>query len=336
MRMFAAAALAFAVAAGTAQDARSEPPTELKLSVAVGPAYALGKAAQQWSNHLGERSGGAMVARIFPGAALAQRDPVRELGALKNGAADLAVGSTVYWSSQVDALGVVGLPWLAAEPRQLDALIGGPVADMLLAAVQRAGIVPLALAPLGHRQLALRERLIRTPADLAGLQIRIVGPPQQAELFAALGARAQVLAAADAQAAFTAGTLDGQDGTPAMFATTRLNAVGVKRVVLWDAIAEAAVFAVNRERWESWSAAEQGFVRDAARAAAAELADLERQENETALAALRKGGMAVTRLTPAERAAFAAATRELYARWAAVAGEELARAAEAAVRAATP
>jgi TRAP-type C4-dicarboxylate transport system substrate-binding protein len=121
-----------------------------------------------------------------------------------------------------------------------------------------------------------------------------------------------------------------------MFATTRLNAVGVKRVVLWDAIAEAAVFAVNRERWESWSAAEQGFVRDAARAAAAELADLERQENETALAALRKGGMAVTRLTPAERAAFAAATRELYARWAAVAGEELARAAEAAVRAATP
>jgi TRAP-type C4-dicarboxylate transport system substrate-binding protein len=335
-RNFAVATFVAAVAIAHVQDARSEPPKELKLSVAVGPAYALGKAALHWANHLGEKSGGALLATVFPGASLAQRDPARELTALRSGAADLAVGSTLYWSAQVDALGVVGLPWLAAEPRQVDALIGSPVADMLMAAVQRAGIVPLALAPLGHRQLAVRERLIRTPGDLAGMQVRIAGPPQLAELFATLGARAQVMAFADAQAAFTAGTLDAQDGTPAMFATTRLNAVGVQRVVLWDAIAEAALFAVNRERWEAWTAAEQAFVRDAARETAAELADLLRQENEAALAALKKGGISVTRLTPAERAAFAAATRDLYTKRAAVAGEELARAAEAAVKSAAP
>jgi len=326
--------LATAAAAAQAQDAKSAAPKELKLSVAVGPAYALGAAAERWAKRIEEKSGGAWVPKVFPGASLAQRDPTREVTALRSGAADLAVGSTLFWAVQVDALGVVGLPWLAPEPKELDALTRGPVADMLLAALQRMEVVPLALAPLGHRQLATRERAIRMPADVAAMQVRIAGPPQLAELFAALGARARTMAFADAQAAFAAGTLDAQEGTPAMFATTRIDAVGAKRVVLWDAVAEAAVFAVNRQRWDAWSPAEQALVRDAARDTAAELADLARQEDEAAVAALRKRGMAVMRLSPAERAAFAAATRDLYAKWAAVAGDELTRAAEAAVKAA--
>ena len=338
VRILAAVAFAAATAAAAAQgpDAKSVAPKEFKVSVAVGPAYALGAAAERWAKRIEERSGGTLVAKVFPGASLAQRDPTREIAALRSGAADLAVGSTLFWATQVDALGVVGLPWLAADSTQVAALTRGPVADVLIAALQRMEVVPLALAPLGHRQLATRERVVRTPGDLAGLEVRLAGPPQLADLFAALGARARIMSFGDAQAAFAAGTLDAQEGTPAMFATTRLDAVGVKRVILWNAIAEAAVFAVNRQRWEAWSPAEQALVRDAARETAAELPGLVRQEDEAALAALRKGGMAVTRLTPAERAAFAAATRDLYAKWAAVAGEELTRAAEAAVRAAAP
>jgi TRAP-type C4-dicarboxylate transport system substrate-binding protein len=264
------------------------------------------------------------------------RDPAREFTALRNGVADLAVGSTLYWAMHVDALVAVGLPWLAAEPNQVAALTVGPVAEILMAALQAKNVVPLALAPLGHRQLASRERVVRAPADLAGMSVRIAGPPQLAELFAALGARAQTMPFSMAQSSFAAGTLDAQEGTPAMFATTRLEAVGVKRVFLWDAMAEVAVFAVNRWRWQAWSPAEQALVRDAARETAAELADLVRQEDETAVAALKKSGMAVMRLSPAERAAFAAATRGIYAKWAGVAGEEVVRAAEAAVRAAPP
>jgi TRAP-type C4-dicarboxylate transport system substrate-binding protein len=335
-RRSAAVALMAAAAAAPAQEPKPAPATELKLSVGVGPAYALGEAAERWAKRIEEKSGGALVANVFPGASLAMRDPAREFTALRNGVADLAVGSTLFWAAQIDPLVVVGLPWLAPEPKQVAALVGGPVAEMLMAAVNRHGVVPLALAPLGHRQLATRERVVRAPGDLAGMQVRIAGPAQLAELFAALGARAQTMPFSTAQSSFAAGTLDAQEGTPAMFATTRLDAVGVRRVFLWGAVADIAVFAVNRHRWQAWSPAEQGQVRDAARETAAELADLVRKEDEAALAALKKNGMAVLRLSPAERAAFAAATRELYAKWAGVAGEELVRAAEAAAKAAAP
>ena len=112
--------------------------------------------------------------------------------------------------------------------------------------------------------------------------------------------------------------------------------IGLKRVLLWDAIAEAAVFAVNRDRWEAWTDADRRVVRESAREVAAELAGLAQQEEDAALKDLRRGGMSIARLTPAGRAAFVAATRDLYDRWASVAGPDIVREAEAAVAAVTP
>src|SRR5512134_3178481 len=115
---------ALAAAALGAQETKDKP-REWKLSVAVGPAFALGKAGERWAKLVTERSDGAFAVVPSFGATLAQRDPVRELAALAAGAADLAVGSSLFWSMQAGALGVIGLPWLAPDPRQLDALVTG-------------------------------------------------------------------------------------------------------------------------------------------------------------------------------------------------------------------
>ena len=329
-------AVAVAAVGAHAQDVRPQPGSELKLSVAVGPAYALGTAADRWAKRITDRSGGRLRVKTFAGAALAQRDPGREFLALKDGAADLAVGSSLYWSAQMKELGVVGLPWLAAGPKRLAALVSGSVRDRLLAAMIRADVVPLALAPLGHRAIATVDRAVEAPADLVGLRVRVIAPHAVSVFYAALGAQPQTTSFAAAEAAFAAGRLDAQDGSPATFAATHLYSVGVTRVLLWDAIAEVAIFAVNRERWEAWTHADRVVVRNSAREVAAELAGLVQREEEAALADLRRGGMTIARLTPAGHAAFAAAARPLYEQWAAVAGPELVRAAEAAVAAATP
>jgi len=326
----------FVVHAAHAQDGTAGKPKELRLSTAVGPAFALGKAGERWARLIVEKSGGTFAVTTHPGAVLAQRDPERELLALKEGGADLAVGSTLAWSPQARELAVVGLPWLAPEAKQLDALIAGAMKERLVAALDRAGVVALAFAPLGHRELATTSRVVRAPADLAGMKIRTTALPMLTETFAELGALPTAMSYADAQAALKSGALDGQDGNPAAFAAARLDALGVSHVTLCGAVGEAAVFAVNRRVWDAWSEADRALVRDAAEAAARELADLVRQEREAALAEFPKRGMTVTRITSAGHEAFAAATRGVYARWAAVAGEELARAAESAVKAAAP
>src|SRR5512144_636782 len=300
----AIAIVAIAASFVVATSALAQPASELKLSVAVGSTVALGKAADRWAKRIAEKSDGRIAVKVHPGAALAQRDPMREFAALAEGAADLAVGSTLFWSGAVKELTVVGLPWIAAGPRQLAALFEADVATALSGAIERAGATPLALAPLGFRALATRERALHAPSDFAGLSVRVTAPQPLADLYAALGAEPKAMTFVEAEAALAAGRLDVQDGTLAAFGAMRVHSLGFKRVLLWDAIGEGAVFAVNRKRWGAWNEADRALVRDAAREVAAELAALARDDDEAALQELAKGGVTVTRVTAAGRAAF--------------------------------
>jgi TRAP-type C4-dicarboxylate transport system substrate-binding protein len=176
----------------------------------------------------------------------------------------------------------------------------------------------------------VRDRTVQGPADLQGVRVRI-GAPQVAGLFGALGARPMAMSFAEAQAALAAGALDAQEGPLAALAASGVDAAGLNRIVLWDATAEIAVFAANRARWNALTEGERALVRGTAREIAAELGAQVREENDAALTALRKRGAAAARPTASQRAAFVAATREIYGRQAAAAGEDLARAAEDAV-----
>jgi len=306
---------------------------EWKVSTAVGPAFALGAAGDRWAKHIGERSGGRLTAKLYPGATLADREPSREFTALASGFADLAVGSSLVWSLQIPELNVIGLPWIAPDEKALAGLVGGTIKERLDTAIERAGAVPLAYAALGSRALATTTSGAQTPEEIKGLKVRVGPAPLVADLFIALGAEPKTLTFAEAQAALRAGTLDGQEGTLAQFAAARFDAFGVRHVLLWAATGEVAVFAVNRALWHRLSVADQAIVRDAANEAAAELPALVAAESDSALAELRKRGVTLSRLTASGRAAFAYAARGAYDKWGAVAGADLVRAAEAAVAA---
>jgi len=320
------------VAAGAPAQEPKDKPAPWKLSAAVGPAFALGKAGERWAKLIAEQSGGNVPVQFFPGAALASRDPAREFLALRDGAADLAVGSTLFWSLQVVELNAIGLPWLAPEDKDLAALASEAVTERLAAAMERSGVVPLAFAVLGHRELATTGKVPRSPEDMAGIKVRLAATPFLTDFFVSLGAQPSAMTLADAQAALRAGTLNAQEGSLAAIAAAQLDTLGVKQLMLWGAVAECAVFAANKVAWDGWTVEQRAVARDAALEAARELPALARAENDAALIELRKRGMTVTRLTATGRAAFAAAARGVYDKWAAVAGPDLVRAAEAAVR----
>ena len=328
---FACLALAASVAPDVwAQEAAK--PKAWKLSVAVGPAFALGKAADRWAKSIAERGSGAFPVELYPGATVAHRDPDREFAALRDGAADLAVGSTLHWSAQVNELAVIGLPWLAPEPGELAALANAPMQARLFAAIERAGAVPLALAPLGHRAIAIRAKAVRVPDDVRGLRIRITSSRYLVDFYAGLGAVPISMPFTEAATLFRDGGLDAQEGPVATFATTRLDSLGFRNVTLLEGVAELAVFAANRAAWDRLNPEQREIVRQGAQDAAKDLAKLASAERDDALATLKARNFELLRLTANGRAAFAAAAQPTYDKWAAIAGDEVVRAAENAVR----
>jgi len=323
-RSFVLSALALAADAG-AQDK-----PEIRLSTATGPAFAIGKAGERWAALLSEQASGAFEVRHYPGATLAMRDAARELGALRDGAADMAVGSALAWSAQLPPLGVYGLPWLAPERGQQEALASASgVRERIEAVAASAGVAIAAIAPLGDRVIATFSGGVTAPADLAGRVIRTVTIPVVLDTLATLGARPASMPLAEAQAQFAARALDGQEGPASTLAAARIAASGLKFVTRWGAFADVMLFAVRASLWSGWTPAQQAAARAAAADAAREAGALSREE--AAFAELGKQGVDVVRPTGAQRAAFRAAAEPVWSKWTAPMGAELVAAARAAV-----
>ena len=308
-----------------------ESAAELKLSTALGPAYAQGKAGEAWAALIRERSAGRIVVKHYPGATLSQRDPASEFVALRDGAIDLAVGSALVWSAQVPALNLLALPWFVPDDSALAALLAGETGRRLSASIEAAGVVPLLLSANGLSALATRLA-IHQPSDLAGLKIRIAASPIAADMLSALGAASSSMGLADARAAWASGTLDGQEASVATYFTSRMDSMGLAYLLLWEARADALIFAVNRARWLAWSDSDRELVRSAAQEAAREARSLERRSDDASGAAQQ--GAVVSRLTPQGKAAFRAAVGSVYSTWRPVIGEDLVRDAQTEMTAA--
>ena len=328
-----AAGFGFALAAPVAGQAPPPVAIEWKLSTALGPTYPEGKAGAIWATLIGERSGGRLSARLFPGATLAQRDPAREFLALRDGGIDLAVGSAAAWATQVKELNLIALPWLVPDANALDALLQSDVARRLAESVQAAGVIPLVWAGAGFSELATR-RPIHAPPDLNGLRLRVAASPLFLDTLVALGAQPASMSTEDARAAQRGGALDGEATSVAAYRISRTYALGLTHLLVWGAHADALLFAVNRKLWDGLSDADRELVRQAARDAAVQASALARTQAEAAaLTELAGQGATVTRLTPSGKEPFREASRAAYERWAALVGQDLVHAAEAVVAA---
>jgi hypothetical protein len=82
--------LVLAVAPHCRRGAKCGVANRFKVSTALGPAYAQGKAGEIWATLIRERSAGRLLPSISQ-VPLVQRDPVREYAALRDGRIDLAV-----------------------------------------------------------------------------------------------------------------------------------------------------------------------------------------------------------------------------------------------------
>jgi TRAP-type transport system periplasmic protein len=328
---------ATALGLGTGAMAQAAYKAEYKVSMVLGPPTPWGMAGQIWADLVRERTQGRINMKLYPGVSLVQGDQTREFSALRQGVIDMAVGSTINWSPQVKELNLFSMPFLMPDYAAVDALTQGDVGKRLFEVVDRAGAVPLAWGENGFRELTNSKKPIRSPEDLKGMKIRVVGSPLFSDTFNALGANPTQMSWADAQPALSSGAVDGQENPMFLFTILKMHTVGQKYVTTWGYVADPLIFVVNKDVWKSWSPADQAIVRQAAVEAGKQEIVLARKGLVEADKPLYKEvagmGVTVTSLTPAEREAFVKATRPVYDKWKATVGADLVNAAEQAIAA---
>jgi TRAP-type transport system periplasmic protein len=308
---------------------------EYKLSTVVGKPFPWGIAGERWGDLVRERTQGRINIKMYPGTSLVGGDQTREFAALRQGAIDLAIGSTINWSPQIKELNLFSLPFLMPDYKAIDALTQGEVGKEMFSIIEKRGAVPLAWGENGFREVTNSKRSIKTPDDMKGLKFRVVGSPLFNDTFTALGANPTQMSWADAQPALSTGAVDGQENPLTIFTVAKLHTVGQKYVTLWGYVADPLVFVVNPDVWKSWSEADRKIVQEAALQAGKENIELARKgliaPDTSQVKEIEGLGVTVTKLSAAEQDAFRKATRPVFDKWAQQIGPDLVKKAEASI-----
>src|SRR5262245_24623778 len=108
---------------------------------------------------------------------------------VEHGLLTLGYQSSSYLTDRVPELGLVDLPFLFASTEQARAAMDGALGRVLAGRIEdKADYRILGWFENGFRHISNRTRAVHTPADLAGLRIRVLPSQVQARTFELLGA----------------------------------------------------------------------------------------------------------------------------------------------------
>jgi tripartite ATP-independent transporter DctP family solute receptor len=308
---------------------------EYKMSVVVGPKFPWGEGATKFADLVRERTHGRINIKVYTSSSLMAGKQTNEFLIHREGVADFCFASTINWSTSLKELNLFNLPFLFPDYTALDAVTHGAVGKRIEDDLQKKGVTVLAWGENGFREITNSKRPIVKPEDMEGLKIRIVGTPIFIDIMQSLGANPVNMNWGDAQVAFQQGVVDGQEN-PVVAVEIPLKIWQFhKYITIWRYVIDPLMLTVNNKVMASFTPEDRKIITEAAAEAAAAQIKVVRQglipPDLSALDTLKANGMEVTVLDQAQREAFKAKTKAVYAKWVPVIGADLVKQAEAAI-----
>ncbi|GAA4421404.1 DctP family TRAP transporter solute-binding subunit [Acidovorax lacteus] len=283
----------------------------LRLSHVVTEDTPKGTMARALQRHLQAQSGGRMALEVYPDSQLYGDED--ELEALRLGAVDLLAPSlSKFAAGGFPAFELFDLPLLFDNLPQVRRITQGPIGARLLGALAQRDMVGLGYLDNGFKHLS-GPRVLRQPADLAGLRLRIQPSAVLSAQMRAWGAEPVALPFAETRRALERAVVDGAENTLSNFDTQGLAAVQGHLTQTSHGYLGYALVAGQR-MWARLAPHEQTWLREAAAAALAEGNARAAALEQVALAHLRQvPGLHIHNATATDRAALRAAAEPAYA-----------------------
>lgn len=256
-----AAALAMPFVARHARAAKT-----LRVSTPGTPEEWQSKALEVLKTELDKAAPGAFDVQLhFNGTLFAQGT---EIEAMQRGNLECALTSPQDITNFVPEYSIFTNGYLMRDPAHLDAVYDGDIGAEYKARVAKdIGLHIVRSQYLGTRHVILREpRDVKTPADMAGLKLRMPGSETWQFLGNALGANATPLAFEEVYLAMQTGTIDGLENPLPDAMAAKFYEVS-KQVVLTGHMVSNVFFTLSHGFWDGLSDDEKKAVETAEAAA---------------------------------------------------------------------
>ena len=223
---------------------------------------------------------------------------------VEHGLLTLGYQSSSYLTDRVPELGFVDLPFLFDTTERARAAMDGALGQLLARKIEeRVSYRILGWFENGFRHISNRLRPVQSPADLAGMRIRVLPSAVQAHTFALLGAAPLRLDLTEAIAAIKAGEIDAQENP-----LTNTVTYGVHKFHRFHTLSNHFYISrpifLHRAAFDAWPKDLQEAMRAAVKDAVAFQRDLHVTEEEDAARAIVAEGGKIAELDLTQREQF--------------------------------
>lgn len=232
---------------------------------------------------------------------------------VEHGLLTLGYQSASYLTDRVPELGFADLPFLFSSNAQARAAMDGALGDYLVRKIEdRVNYRILGWFENGFRHISNIRKPIHTPADMAGMKIRVLPSEVHRRTFELIGATPMRMDLTEAITMVKAGTLDAQENPLANTVTYGVHKFHKFHTLSNHFYISRPIF-FHRDAFESWPKDLQEAMRAAVKDAVAYQRGLAVEEHAQSRKAIEAEGCAVNELTQGEHDQFVAAVQPLLA-----------------------
>jgi TRAP-type transport system periplasmic protein len=248
--------------------ARAQQPIQLRISTAANEQDWLAKALMHFKEGVERDLPGQVNVAVHANASLFRQGT--EVPALQRGNLEMSTMTTFEVEQQIPEYGVLSAGYVIQDYDHLRKIMTGRIGQAYIADVAaKMGIQIVDTIYLGTRQISLRQaREVRTPADLAGVKLRMPPGPGWLALGKGLGVTPTSMGIPEVYLALKSGAIDGQENPVAITRANNFHEV-TQQMVMTSHLVQPVFFAVAKPVWDRFSPVQLEVLRRQARAAAA-------------------------------------------------------------------
>ena len=209
---------------------------------------------------------GRIKFQMFPGSVLGGEKEMIEQTQV--GAIQILRTSLGPIGPVVPDVNVFNMPFVFRNEAHMRAVIDGPIGQEMLDKITAspAKLVALGWMDGGSRSLYTKKP-VRTPADLKGQKIRMMGNPLFVDTMNAMGGNGISMGYGEVFTALQTGIVDGAENNPPSLFTANHYQAGAKYYTQTNHLIIPEIFVMSKVTWDKLTPADQGLIKKFSREA---------------------------------------------------------------------
>ncbi len=284
--------LIFAAILCTSPPASAKPELVLKLGHGLPTTHPVHKAMLFMAERVDAKSEGQMKVEVFPSEQLGTEKECIE--ALQLGYMAMTKTSSAPMEGFIPKMKIFGVPYLFRDAEHFWKVLNGPIGKELLLAGEPKRLRGLCYYDAGARSFYTKDRLIETPADLAGLKVRVQNSIMSMKMVQAMGGSPTPISFGELYTALDQGVVDGAENNAPSLRTSRHYEV-CKYYILDEHTCLPDIVVVSTRVWNHMTPEQQTILQEAADESVVYQRKLWTEAEEADLKVVEEAGVTVVR-----------------------------------------